>query len=30
MREPNLEVTHRHSRPLAAYYYLPEQQDANS
>lgn len=28
MKEPYLEVTYRHGRPLAAYYYLPRDADA--
>ena len=30
MREPYLEVTFRHGRPLAAYYYLPREVGAKS
>jgi hypothetical protein len=30
MREPYLEVTYRHGRPLAAYYYLPRQSGQKS
>jgi hypothetical protein len=30
MSEPYLEVTYRHGRPLAAYYYLPRQTRARS
>ena len=30
MKEPYLEVTFRHGRPMAAYYYLPRRSDQRS